>query len=364
MNKMDLLKNLGTWNFDFKVIILTLVVAPLALIFIRIIVKYLKEWGTYVLEALMYHCARALRANLAGMLTLKRYCRLRLGEENRYLFVPSSLGIKLEVDTAYVTLSLDHHTSGTSVLDHSNLLDIGNRIRVIGDPGAGKSSLVKRLMRDSCRQAHASPKRSRLPILLELKKLVAPPKTTKDFGAWFLQKLRQEAEKSNVFEMGDCFDTYVGDAGLLVLLDGLDEVSSADHPRIQAAIEALSMKLGQLSEKNTIVLTMRTQFHIQVKDFYRESFGHAVTLRPFTPTNIYEFLSRWPFSRDSRENVNRIYKQLTDRASLREMCGNPLVLSMYVAEDQAQGNLVAPESRTEFYKKVTEELLILDSAVF
>lgn len=39
------------------------------------------------------------------------------------------------------------------------------------------------------------------------------------------------------------------------------------------------------------------------------------------------------------------------------MCSNPLVLSMYVAEDQISKGNISPESRTQFYKKITEELI-------
>lgn len=37
---------------------------------------------------------------------------------------------------------------------------------------------------------------------------------------------------------------------------------------------------------------------------------------------------------------------------------NPLVLSMYVAREQHSGHDLMPETRTDFYSQVTEELLI------
>jgi hypothetical protein len=113
-----------------------------------------------------------------------------------------------------------------------------------------------------------------------------------------------------------------------------------------------------MSEKNNVVLTMRTQFHEQVKESYRDSFALAMFLKAFSPSEIYEFLTRWPFGKNAEQNIARIYKDLTDRPTLREMCSNPLILSMYVADDQAAGHVVAPETRTEFYSKVTEELII------
>jgi hypothetical protein len=87
-------------------------------------------------------------------------------------------------------------------------------------------------------------------------------------------------------------------------------------------------------------------------------------LKSFSPTDIYQFLQQWNFDRTTKDqNVVRIYTALTDQPTLREMCANPLVLSMYVARDQAAGHPLAPESRSDFYLSVTEELLIKRRAV-
>jgi hypothetical protein len=347
------------WKFDLKTSTITILVAPVALYFLAVLRKYLKLWGSYALEGVMYWVSRFLKRSLAGALTLKRYCRMRLAEENRYLFVPSSLDVKLEVDEAFVRLTLDRQGGDASNHDHRDILTVGNRIRVIGDPGSGKSSLTKRLFRDTCYQALRRPSEARLPILVELKNLSVPAKQTSEkLGEWSVKKLRDAACKSKVYQVAECFDTYAENTGLLVLLDGLDEVSTSNYPRVQSAIIGLSQRLSQMSETNVIVMTMRTQFHQQIKNAFRDSFGHALFLRPFSPSDIYEFLTRWPFRSGREHSIARIYGELTDQPTLREMCSNPLILAMYVAEDQAAGHLVAPESRTEVYAKVTEELIV------
>ena len=57
-----------------------------------------------------------------------------------------------------------------------------------------------------------------------------------------------------------------------------------------------------------------------------------MTLKSFSPSDIYEFLTRWPFKTKKTLHITRIYNELTDRPTLREMCTNPLILAMYVAE--------------------------------
>lgn len=358
MSVKSFIPNFSNWHFDVKSAVLSVVGLPLALYFLAILRKNLKSLGTYALEGVMYWVSRSFKHSLAGALTLKQYCRLRLAEENRYLLVPSSLDIKLPIDDVFVTLSLDQQGGTGATYNHHDLLGSGNRIRVIGDPGSGKSSLIKRIFRDACFSAVGKTSHARIPILIELKNLNVPRKSKANLAEWFVAYLKDFVNKSHVYQMGECFDTYVGNAGLLVLLDGLDEVSSSKYSKVQTAITALSTKLSDLSPNNIVILTMRTQFHQQVRDAYRESFGPAMFLKPFSPTDVYEFLARWPFGLNRDSHIARIYSELTDRPTLREMCSNPLVLAMYVAEDQAAGHVIAPESRTEFYQKVTEELII------
>jgi hypothetical protein len=228
----------------------------------------------------------------------------------------------------------------------------------MGDPGSGKTSLIKRIFRDECALGASGNRRSRLPCLLELKN-VKPPTATKeaDLGEWLYKHIRSTVSAAQVYKMQECFDAYAVSNGILVLLDGLDEVSKQQYPRVRAALSGLSRHLGNLSEKNAILLTMRTQFYHQIKDDFRDSIGQALFVRPFSPTDIYEFLSRWPFKRERHAAVAEVYADLTDRPTLREMCTNPLVLSMYVAEIESSGSVFTPESRTDFYRRVADELI-------
>lgn len=352
--------SLSSWEFDPFSGILSLIVIPLFLFLAKIVLDHLKDWSSYALEGILYWFSHVLKHSFAAGLSLKRYCRLQVKGQNQYLHVPASSEVVLEIDQAYVPLILEYHGHGRDQYTHKDLLDAGSRIRVIGDPGSGKSSLVKRLLRDACHEAIENPSKSRLPILFELKNLDIPPeKPTQQLGDWFYEMLRTRAAQTAVYRMEDCFDNYAETTGLLILLDGLDEVSRSLYPRAKAAIQGLGRKLEQMGEASVVLLTMRTQFYQQIKGEYQDYLPHVMALKPFSPTEVYEFLTRWPFTEDKERNVTRIYNQLTDRPTLREMCTNPLILAMYVAEDQAAGYAVPPDTRTEFYSKVTEELLVM-----
>lgn len=352
-----------------KTVIVTIVGVPTLLFFALKIRTFIKTTGAHLIEAFLFKLSRLFNQSLARHFSLKHYCRLRLKDDTRELSVPSSTDIKLPIDDVFVRLLLSQHGNTGGEFNHRDILDAGNRIRVIGDPGSGKSSLVKRLFRDACRLALKSPKQARLPIIIELKNLPEPTKkgkgknsksamTEKEIGDWFVEEVKSRVSGYQSYQMGECFDAYVVHTGILLLLDGLDEVPSTRYEKVQSAILAGGKRLAELGAKNIVLLTMRSQFHQQVKDAYRDSFGPALFLKPFSPSDIYEFLTRWPFNAGRETHITRIYGELTDRPTLRDMCSNPLVLSMYVAEDQAAGHVVAPESRTEFYRKVTEELII------
>ncbi len=339
--------------------LLSVVILPVLYFSGRLIRNSLKAGATHVIDIVIYHVAARFHHSLAATFTLKKYCSLLLKGSSQFLQVPSTHNISLEIDKVYVPLFADEKGGSQRAFTHQDLLSVGNRIVVAGDPGSGKSSLVKRLLRDTCKAALEKPRRSRLPIWIELRKLEIPGNIEDEsLGSWLYEEFRRRVKEFRVLKMSEAFDAYSKSTGLLVLLDGLDEVATMRYPRVWKAIESLSEILANTSDKNTILLTMRTQFQQQIRGTYSDAFPISLYLKPFSPSDIYEFLSRWPFREHRARKITEIFNSLSDRPTLREMCSNPLVLSMYVAEVAASGEAIAPETRTDFYSKVTQELLV------
>jgi hypothetical protein len=352
----DLFKKI---DFDLKTFIYTLLLIPMFLVIKRIVIKYVKDWTEYLVDGLMYFLSRYIKQSLAASLSMRRYCKLQLGNESiKYLYIPSTLDINLDIDKIFVNLTISYIDEEECEFNHTDFLKIGNRIKVMGDPGSGKSSLIKRVFRSTCTSGLKRPRKTKLPIFIELKNINPESINLNEVRTWLYRYIKDEISKNKVYKMDECFENYASNWGILLLLDGLDEVSSSHYKTFVKCINELSSYLTELSTENVIVLTMRTQFYQQVKGDYTNSFPHATFLKPFTPSDIYEFLSRWHFNKNADSNISRVYRDLTDRPTLREMCSNPLVLSMYVAEDQTSKGNVSPESRTQFYRKITEELII------
>jgi hypothetical protein len=349
-----------TGHFDLLTAIETIFIVPI-ITALGIVVKRLVVKSThYVGDFLVFFASRFFLVRLSAALTLTRYARLNLSGSTATLNVPNPVAdIPLNIDDVFVPLSLET-AMDEKLYDHETLLTTARRVRIIGDPGSGKSTIAKRLFRDECRKA-LERKLCRLPVLIELKTISLPSAAKPEaLGKRLLEAVKTAVLSHNVYEMNQCFSTYISTRGLLLILDGLDEVSSNHYFQLRDGINALSLTLQANSENNIVVLTMRAQFHQHVRRDYTETFPTVFTLRRFSPTDIYIFLSRWPFPTAQKQNdMSRIYNELSDRPALREMCTNPLILSMYVAMDQhAAKKGLTPETRARFYESVTEELII------
>ncbi|MFN8517372.1 MAG: NACHT domain-containing protein, partial [Chloroflexia bacterium] len=279
------------WLWDHRVALIGTLLPASALASVGV---YYRQKLSYVVEGILFALNRPIAHALAASLSLKRYCSLLLTDDVLLLRVASTSDVTLNIDQIYVTLGLEG-AGGEHLYTHETLLETetlntqGRRIRIVGDPGAGKTTLSKRLLVDACRTALKDPRHARFPIRVELRTLEPPKDPGND---WLFQVLRDRATDNNAYRMADCFDSYASKSGLLVILDGLDEVASNNYPRVRDALIVLKSHLDRIGNQNVAILTMRTQFHQQVRADFQDAFPRTLTARPFTNSDIYDFLSR------------------------------------------------------------------------
>ncbi|MFD6549938.1 NACHT domain-containing protein [Streptomyces sp. NPDC058398] len=353
-------------KLDFFSVGVTAIVMPIAYLVIKRVRTFLKQNANKIMDALLWFAAKAFNRKLSRKASLRQYCRNGLSRSStRYMLIPGKTQVVLETDSTFVSLRLK--VAGRTKASHgeASVLTKNPRVQIIGDPGSGKSSLVKKMFRTYCEigtTGLASQPGWKLPILIDLKNF-SPPKRMSNsdtLGAWALDEIKKQVSTVHGYEMDQLFESHVTGNGVALLLDGLDEVAGEVYPKVAKALRALSGILENLSSGNAILITMRTQFHQQVSSELDEIFPVAYFVQPFSPADVYEFLNRWPhFERGRRsEEILRIASDLTDRPTVREMCTNPLVLSMYVSNDQSSSESTVVETRTAFYSQVVEELLV------
>jgi hypothetical protein len=320
--------------------------------------REIESFTSYLSLGLKYYLGRPLRRRLAAELTLRQYARAALRTTARVMPVPAVAPVRLDIDRIFVPLLL--RGSNQVSVGHQTLLSRpSERLLILGDPGSGKSSLLKRTFRDACRKAATAPGKAQMPLLFELKNLIQAANGAEPItGTALLAQVQEQLTTSAAYLSKTPVKDLSAGAGLLVLLDGLDEIPGAMLPAVMDAILEVSRQLSSSAPRATVIVSSRLQL-FQAPEFreFLDSFD-VLSIRPFALEDIYRFLSRWPFGADAAAQITRIFTRLRRQSSLAEMCTNPLALAMYVARDQQTGGSELFETRTSFYRSLLDELLV------
>ncbi|MET9629991.1 NACHT domain-containing protein [Lentzea sp. NPDC006480] len=319
----------------------------------------LEKFPTYVVRGVGYRLAAYLRPRLAARLSLRDFAINRLAASSAKVMVPAAIPVELNLDRMFVPLtavSSEHGRVSAVQVAHG---DEYRRVLLIGDPGSGKSTLVKRIYRDICQIAIIARQIGRIPVLIELKNLDV--RTGVEGGAErrsLLDIVKSHVTSVQAYSGEDLFESFLNDGRVTVMLDGLDEVKTSDFDKVSEDISSFCEELGRRNPKNQIVLTTRRQLYVNLPEEFSSKFESHLTLEPFTPDDMYEFLSKWPYKSHPHRELARIFANLSAQPNIRSMCQTPLILAMYVATDQITGGEELPETRPDFYRAVTDELLV------
>lgn len=300
-----------------------------------------------------------------------RYCR-RLGDSHRHLTIPGR-GVKLPTDRCFIPLEL----RAGDITDVSQILHGRGAVAVLGDPGSGKSALLSQLVRQLCRECLENRRRSRLPVYVPLFDItpqilsaspnLSPSAAFDVLEQWFVDSTLVPMER---YDAGDLLRILATSRnnGIVVLLDGLDELNASEIPRVETFFCKLVEFLRASDGDNLALLTSRRQ----ALEFAPRLMSGAlrelttVELQPFSPAAIYAFLVHWPYTGlDGTTEAQRIFRQLRLSPTLLDACSNPLFLALYVRRDlrlRETGDdldTAAPETRADFFADVTDYLLAL-----
>jgi predicted NACHT family NTPase len=216
------------------------------------------------------------------------------------------------------------------------------RAVILGDPGAGKSSLLQYLALD-----WVEDKTELLPLLIELREYAIAQTHN------FLEFLHCGRGVNWQFDRQQ-LDRHLQEYPTLVMFDGLDEVF--DRATQSTVIDDI-IRFSQQYPKAQILITSR------IIGYNPDRLQHAkfrhFTIQPLDTDEMHEFIDRWyELSMGSEPDKERLKQRLKDAIgnskAIQNLADNPLLLTMMAILNRRQE---LPRDRADLYDQASRVLL-------
>ena len=222
-----------------------------------------------------------------------------------------------------------------------------SKLRLLGKPGCGKSTFLRHLAVECDRGNFAA---NLVPIMITLRDFADESKDISSFS--LLNYIHSELIVDGV-ELSE-LKILLRNSRVLLLLDGLDEVSQQDNNAVLKEIRRFSEKYSQ----NLFVVTCRTAAKtLDLKGFT------DVEIAPFTQSQIVAFAQKWFAVFSKQNNLNDLdpavefiaQLDLPENLSFRRLVVTPLFLHLACWVFHRQEKF--PRKKAEFYKQCLDLLL-------
>nr|WP_253881280.1 NACHT domain-containing protein [Microcystis aeruginosa] len=224
------------------------------------------------------------------------------------------------------------------------------RTVILGNPGAGKSSLLQYLALNWAEKEISQRVLLPLPLLIELR-IYARDKDEKKCKN-ILEFFHQGNLICHLNQLA--LDDKLEKGQALVLFDGLDEVFNPQlRQEIVTDIKRFSIQYPQVQ----IIVTSRWLGY-KAEELNHAGFDHFI-IQDLDKDQIEDFIKRWhdlAFENrdDKTQKQERLQKAIKESKSIRELAGNPLLLTMMAILNRTQE---LPRDRSKLYEKASEVLL-------
>ncbi|MGB7440197.1 MAG: NACHT domain-containing NTPase [Coleofasciculaceae cyanobacterium] len=228
-----------------------------------------------------------------------------------------------------------------AVADHGKLM-------VLGKPGAGKTTFLQKIA-IQCNQGYFQAEC--IPIFLRLKNFAEDALDENNFS--LIDYINQEFCRCGLSAQET--ETLLDNGRLLILLDGLDEVSETASDEIIKQIR----KFAEKYYKNQLIITCR----LAAQEYRFQGFTE-VEIADFKPEQIKNFVQKWfvAVARNSTElGLKKAFlfleqMALPENQPIRELATTPVLLNLTCLVFQSKAHF--PSQRAELYKQGLDILLI------
>ncbi len=225
------------------------------------------------------------------------------------------------------------------------------RLVVLGDPGAGKSSLLRYLALEWANTKDAMARYSQpLPLVIDLREY---DRWECPNGKSFVRYLH-DAQNWHRLNQRDLDRKLKTERGAVLLLDGLDEIF--DPARREQAINDIH-RFSNDYPQTRIIVTSRV-IGYKPQRLTDAEFRHFM-LQDLDDAQVSAFLDHWHIEtfRDARDGAakrERLAKALRESHAIRQLGGNPLLLTMMAILNRHQE---LPRDRAQLYAQASRVLL-------
>lgn len=244
------------------------------------------------------------------------------------------------------------------------LLEDHEGLVVLGDPGAGKTTILKWLaLKLAMGQGDELGLGARLPFLVPLSAYATVLAETDVHLVRFIAEYAEE--RGLALPVGSILEKALAEGRALILLDGLDEVRELSR-RNEIVGKVEDFFAQHRDAGNRFVLTSRVVGYREVRlsaDGLREC-----TLVDFEDGEIEEFVDKWTAAVEraatgesrvaalaAEREQEELLRAVHNHPGVRTLAANPLLLTI-LALMKRQG-VELPERRVELYQKYVETLL-------
>lgn len=218
------------------------------------------------------------------------------------------------------------------------VLSQNNRLFILGQPGAGKTTFLRWL---ALRAVQGALPMHKIPLYVALKELAVCGESVETLLAQQLELGGFPAP-----EAGRFLEAGLRSGNLLLLLDGLDEVPAEQHQRVETEIERLAKK----ADGCHLVVTCREYAQARLLERFTYS-----RMADFLPKQVSAFVRNW-FA-DDPAMAARLLAALEkpDHKPIRELTREPLFLALLCIAFAEDGTF--PEKRHLLYQRALAAVL-------
>lgn len=266
-----------------------------------------------------------------------------------------------ETDEEGIAASEEPALDESEELSVAQCLDLHRRVLITGEPGSGKSTVLREVARMYAQEpvgVARHPERWPVPLLVELADFAQARERDNDINLVRFVVTRTLGDVASDYrtEVETHLEAALRRGDCLVLLDGLDELG--DDYRISAVLRDFVRELG----RNQFVVTSRA-IELYVRPWQRLGFVKFQVAR-WGEEDIQEFSRRWysaaPLTGKRRKkrhdpSSEELTEAILSHQPLHALAANPLMLTILASLHGANATL--PRRRVGLYGKIVEVML-------